>query len=197
MSNLTVKAPDTVENVVAAGNRNSWLGSLIILAAEAMFFAGFLAAWVVLEAKRSEVAIQSSPDSLFLEWVALAVLSLAFGIIIMARHSCRTGVSIASHWGANLGIVAVLMWFIVVQDNLWGQPYSGFSELHPADACRLVVFVLLAGHLLWSVIVIGSALPAMLRGDPYLAVLRLTQAERLLIFAIAVQAALTLIAFLY
>ena len=170
---------------------NSRLGLTVILVAEGMFFAGFFAALLVLQAK------QGVRGSVELNWIPTAILALAFAMTTIARRGCRDGVSLASHWAANLGIVAVVG---------WGFGNSGFLEaanamldlatLAPAAACAAVVLSLLGIHLIAALVPLITGVFAMVQGHAERASEKLKMAENLLLFALVVQAVLSLLSFL-
>lgn len=173
---------------------------LVVLGIEGMVFAGFLGAFIVLEGKRQGERLANTTSLFPMEWVPGAVLLLALLTITMARRGCRNGISLPSHWGANLGLVAIVGWFFVSLHGIIGAGAGSLLEisiLHPADACWAALITLLALHLFMVAVVVGSGIPAMVGGNPDVAYRRLLSGERLLTLAVVVQIVCTTISFTY
>lgn len=187
--NLKVDRSD-LPGSISIAEENSRLGTTVVLVAEGMFFAGFFAALLVLQGKSGAAGTAD------LNWIPVAILTLAFVMATIARRGCRDGISLASHWAANLSIAAVAGWSFGNSGLIRAaEALSDLATLEPVAACTAIVLVLLGLHLLSTVVVLATGVISMVRGHAERAVRRLKKAERLLMFGLVVQAVLSLLSF--
>lgn len=182
----------------ALQQENRSLGTLIVLAAEAMLFAGLLAAFTVLQsgtASASAAPVHSTQSGALSFWLPFGIGAVALCTLELARRHARGGLRLTAHWGANLGIFAAVAWLVVSSGSILGfgggSP-AALAALPPVEGCRVILHTLLALHVLATLLLTGKGVWRLLRteegGDEYPA-----QAELLWGFALVVQTAIALL----
>lgn len=162
---------------------NGRLGTLVFLAVEAMFFAGLLAAGIVLSAGGENVPVQGT------DWIRLGVAGVAVFTLELARRHADGGLRLTAGWGINLAILAGAVWLAISSDSILGAgggSPAALAGVSPTEGCRLILHTLLAFHILVATLFAAQGSLRLLRGSPEAATPP-ARAELMWILALAVQ----------
>lgn len=192
--------PDTNRAEAEEGKRregavkrdNSRLGMFIVLAVEAMFFAGILAAIVVLTSGTEESSGAGSwPTTL----LSFGIGMVGLFTLELARRHAEGEMRLTAHWGYNLACLAAVGWLVVSSGTilgLGGGSFADLADLSPVEGGRLIFHTLLSLHVLATLLCTGRGVWKLLRGADGPAA-SAVHAEQMWCLTLAAQIALALV----